>query len=212
MAAPRQFDGETLVVASHNAGKLRELRTMLAGHPVTLKSAGELDLPEPEETGVTFAENAVLKAKAAVEATGLPALADDSGFCVDALEGAPGIYSARWAGPDRDFALAMRNVEEKLQQVGATTPDRRRAAFVAVLALAWPDGHVEIVEGRVEGTCVWPPRGDQGFGYDPMFQPDGHDRTFGEMTGDEKHGWAREEALSHRARAFEKLVAACFPG
>ena len=214
-ATARPLQNREIVVATHNAGKLAEIRDLISPFGFAAKSAGELGLPEPEETGTTFEENAAIKALAAARATGMPALSDDSGLCVDALDGQPGVYTADWAQKadgSRDFAMAMRNVEEKLQQVGATTPDRRRAAFVAVLALAWPDGHVEIVEGRVEGTCVWPPRGDQGFGYDPMFQPDGHDRTFGEMTGDEKHGWAREEALSHRARAFEKLVAACFPG
>lgn len=208
--AGRPFRENMLVLASHNAGKAREIRQLLEGCPVEIRSAADLGLPEPEETGATFEANAVLKARAAVAETGLPALADDSGFCVDALDGAPGVYSARWAGPDRDFALAMRNIEEKLQEAGAVGSGQRRAAFVAVLALAWPDGHVETFEGRVEGTCVWPPRGEGGFGYDPMFMPDGGDRTFGEMTPDEKHGRGDGNGLSHRARAFSALVRGCF--
>ena len=208
----RRFRDPVLVLASHNAGKAREIRQLLEGFPVAIRSAADLGLPEPEETGTTFKANAVLKTVAAVEATGLPAIADDSGFCVEALDGAPGIYSARWAGPGRDFAMAMRNVEEKLQQAGATTPEKRRASFVTVLALAWPDGHVETFEGRVDGVCVWPPVGDRGFGYDPVFRPDGHDRTFGEMTPEEKHGREDGDGLSHRARAFSKLVRGCFGG
>jgi len=199
-----------LVVATHNAGKLREIRTLLAPFGFDAVSAAELGLPEPEETGATFEENAILKAEAAARAADLPALADDSGLAVDALDGAPGIYSARWAGPDKDFAQAMRNVEEELQKAGATTPGARSARFVAALAVAWPDGHVETVRGEIEGTLVWPPRGTQGFGYDPMFLPDGLDRTFGEMSADEKHGGDRNDPdnppLSHRARAFATLV------
>ena len=188
------------------------MRDLVAGIGVETVSAGELGLDEPEETGTTFEENARIKALAAVAATGLPALADDSGLSVEALGGDPGIYSARWAGPEKDFAMAMRNIEEKLQALGATTPDRRRAKFVAALCLAWPDGHVEDMRGEVHGTLVWPPRGTAGFGYDPMFLPDGHDRTFGEMTAEEKHGWTpgAGEGLSHRARAFAKLAARCF--
>ena len=193
-----------LVVASHNPGKLREIVDLIGPFGFAVRSAAELGLPEPEETGDSFAANAVLKARAAAEASGLPALADDSGLAVEALGGAPGIYSARWAGPDKDFSRAMRNVEEKLQAAGATRPDERRAHFVSALALALPDGSSEAFEGRVDGTLVWPPRGDRGFGYDPMFLPDGHSRTFGEMSAEEKHGWrpGGGEALSHRARAF----------
>lgn len=207
----RPFTGGELVVASHNAGKVREIRELLASFPIDVVAAADLGLPEPEETGATFAENAILKAQAAVAASGKPALADDSGLAVDALGGDPGIYSARWAGPSKDFAQAMRNVEEKLQGCGATTPEQRRGQFVAVLALAWPDGHVEVFPGEIAGTLVWPPRGDAGFGYDPMFLPEGFERTFGEMTAEEKHGWrpGAQTALSHRARAFKALAETC---
>jgi XTP/dITP diphosphohydrolase len=207
----RSFTEAELVVASHNAGKVREIRDLLASFPIAVVAAADLGLPEPEETGTTFTENAILKAQAAAAASGKPALADDSGLAVDALDGDPGIYSARWAGPDKDFAQAMRNVEEKLQACGATTPDRRRGRFVAVLALAWPDGHVEVFPGEVAGTLVWPPRGEKGFGYDPIFRPDGFERTFGEMTAEEKHGWrpGAATALSHRARAFKALAETC---
>lgn len=206
----RKLEPGRLVVASHNKGKIREINELLAPYGFDVVSAGELDLPEPEETGLTFEANAELKAVAAATASGLPSLADDSGFCAEALGGDPGIYSARWAGPDKDFTMAMRNVEELLQQKGATTPDKRRGSFVAVLCLAWPDGHREFFRGEVEGQIVWPPRGEKGFGYDPIFQPDGHERTFGEMTSEEKHGWSREtQALSHRARAFQLFSKAC---
>ncbi|MGV6872618.1 RdgB/HAM1 family non-canonical purine NTP pyrophosphatase [Pseudochelatococcus sp. B33] len=194
----RKLEGR-LVVASHNPGKLRELRELLAPHAVEAVSAGELDLPEPEETGTTFAENAALKAHAAAQACGLPAFADDSGLCVDALDGAPGIFSARWGGPGKDFAGAMARVERELAARGALDDVARRAHFVSALVVAWPDGHEELFEGRVFGTLVFPPRGDRGFGYDPIFRPDGRAVTFGEMTAEEKHG------LSHRARAFAKL-------
>ena len=202
-----------IVVASHNAGKLREIVDLLGPFGIAVKSAGELGLPEPEETGTTFEANAILKAKAAAEASHLTALADDSGLAVDALGGAPGIYSARWAGPTKDFSIAMRKVEDGLQAKGATTPEKRRAHFVAALALATPEGEVETFTGQVGGTLVWPPRGEHGFGYDPIFLPDGHSRTFGEMGAEEKHGWraGRTEALSHRARAF-KLLAERFLG
>ncbi len=194
----RRLDGKQLVIASHNAGKVREIGELLEPYGIEGVAASALGLPEPEETGATFLANAELKAHAAAEA-GLPALADDSGLAVAALDGAPGIYSARWAGPDRDFSRAMAKVHDRLG-------DRpREAAFVAALALAWPDGHVECFEGRVEGRLIWPPRGDRGFGYDPIFVPDGHDETFGEMAPEAK---AR---ITHRARAFEKLAAACFP-
>ncbi|HUD88853.1 MAG TPA: non-canonical purine NTP pyrophosphatase, partial [Xanthobacteraceae bacterium] len=177
-----------LVIATHNPGKLAEMRELLAPYGIDAISAGELRLPEPDETGMTFRDNARIKAEAAVTATGLPAFADDSGLAVAALDGAPGIHSARWAGPDRNFALAMATIEEKLRERGATTPERRAAHFVSALCVAWPDGHAEDFEARVDGTLVWPPRGEQGFGYDPMFLPDGHDRTFGEMSSLEKHG------------------------
>ncbi len=199
-----------LVIATHNPGKLAEMRGLLAPYGVDAISAGEMGLNEPDETGTTFRDNARLKAEAAAKATGLPAFADDSGLVVDALDGAPGIHSARWAGPERNFARAMATTEEKLRQRGATNPERRKAHFVSALCVAWPDGHVEEFEGRVTGTLVWPPRGDQGFGYDPMFLPEGFTRTFGEMSGEEKHGLPpRGNGLSHRARAFLKLAEAC---
>lgn len=201
----RRFTGGGILVASHNPGKVREIRALLAPYAADVRSAAELDLPEPEETGTTFVANAELKARAAARnAPGLVALADDSGLAVDALDGAPGIYSARWAGPAKDFAIAMTEVERQLQVLGAATPEARTARFVAVLALAWPDGHCESFEGTVEGHLVWPPRGTKGFGYDPMFVPEGHSITFGEMEPEAKH------AISHRARAFGKLIDACF--
>ncbi|MGE0751966.1 MAG: RdgB/HAM1 family non-canonical purine NTP pyrophosphatase [Variibacter sp.] len=199
-----------LVIATHNPGKLREMRELLAPYGVEAVSAAELGLPEPEETGATFAENARVKAQAAASASGLPAFADDSGLAVDALGGEPGIYSARWAGPKKDFAAAMAEVDRKLRAKGAVRPDARRAHFVSALCVAWPDGHCEEFEGRVDGTLVWPPRGAAGFGYDPMFLPEGLNRTFGELTADEKHGLPPHgTGLSHRARAFIKLAEAC---
>ena len=202
---------DRLVIATHNAGKLAEFRELLKPYGVTVLSAGELNLPEPEETGTTFMANARLKAEAAARGAGLPALADDSGLCVDALNGAPGIYSARWAGPDKDFAGAMARIEALLAERGAQAPEARRAHFVAALSLVWPDGRVEAVEGRVDGTIV-APRGGQGFGYDPAFLPDGQERTFGEMSSEEKHGLPPDggEALSHRARAFQMLARRLF--
>ncbi len=200
----RLESGSRLVVASHNEGKIREINDLLRPCGVVAVSAGELGLPEPDETGQTFAENASLKARAAAKASGLTALSDDSGLAVAALDGEPGIRSARWAGPDRDFALAMRNVEEKLQAAGATSPATRSAQFVCALCMAWPDGETRVFEGRVDGMLVWPPRGHKGFGYDPMFLPDGYDVTFGEMDPDVKHG------ISHRAVAFRRLMAAMF--
>jgi len=201
-----------IVVASHNAGKVREIVDLVRPFRIAVKSAGELGLAEPEETGTTFEANAILKAKAAAEASGLVALADDSGLSVDALGGAPGIYSARWAGPSKDFSLAMQKVEDALKEKGATAPEKRRAHFIAALALASPIGEVETFTGQVDGTLVWPPRGDRGFGYDPVFLPDGHSRTFGEMSAEEKHGWRRgaPQALSHRARAFKLLAERLF--
>jgi XTP/dITP diphosphohydrolase len=202
----RRLTGK-VVIATHNPGELTELRDLLAPYGVEAVSAGELDLPEPEETGSTFIENARIKAHAATKATGLPAFADDSGLAVDALGGEPGIYSARWAGPSKDFARAMQTIEDKLK---ALNTSNRKAQFVAALCIAWPDGHTEDFEARVEGTLVWPPRGDKGFGYDPMFLPNGFDRTFGEMNADEKHGLPpRGKGLSHRARAFVQLAEAC---
>lgn len=204
----RLSNGDTIVVATHNQGKLVEFEELLALFGLELRSAGSLGLPEPDETGDTFEANAEIKALAAATASGYPALADDSGLCVDALDGAPGIYSARWAGSDKDFARAMRNIEEKLELAGAVTPEARTGQFVAVLCLAWPDGTKSFYRGEVAGTMVWPPRGERGFGYDPMFQPEGHDRTFGEMSSEEKHGWSawQTEPLSHRSRAFAKFV------
>ena len=208
----RQLAG-TLVVATHNPGKLAEMNDLLAPHGVTAVSAGSLGLPEPDETGSTFAENAVIKAQAAASASGKPALSDDSGLCVAALDGAPGIYSARWAGPGKDFRAAMERIEAALRERDAFDPADRRAWFVSALCAAWPDGHIEVFEARVDGTLVWPPRGDAGFGYDPMFLPDGHRRTFGEMTAVEKHGLPPLGlGLSHRARAFVMLEKACLSG
>ena len=199
-----------LVIATHNPGKLAEMRDLLALYGVEAISAGELGLPEPEETGTSFRANARIKARAAAKASGMPAFADDSGLAVDALGGKPGIHSAGWAGPNKDFRLAMNEVQTQLMKVGAKAPERRRARFVSALCVAWPDGHVEEFEAEVEGTLVWPPRGDKGFGYDPMFRPDGHERTFGEMTSEEKHGLPpRGMGLSHRARAFLKLAEVC---
>ena len=196
----RKLGAGKLVIASHNEGKVREIRALLAPYGIEPVSAGSLDIPEPEETGTTFAANAELKARFSADLSGLPALADDSGLCVEGLGGDPGIFSARWAGPTKDFALAMRLVEENLARADAKLG--RDAHFICALALAWPDGHVETFEGRVDGHLVNPPRGDRGFGYDPMFQPWTHEQTFGEMEPDAKH------AISHRADAFAKLVAA----
>jgi XTP/dITP diphosphohydrolase len=186
------------------------MRELLSPHGVTVISAAELGLAEPEETGGSFAANANIKALAAATAAKLPALADDSGLVVDALDGAPGIYSARWAGPNKDFNAAMSRIERLLEERGAAEPARRKAHFVSALCVAWFDGHIEEVEARVDGTLVWPPRGTAGFGYDPMFLPDGHERTFGEMTSIEKHGLPPlGMGLSHRARAFVKLAERC---
>jgi len=205
----RRITGK-LVIATHNPGKLAEMKELLAPYGIEAVSAGELGLGEPEETGHDFRSNAAIKAIAAAQATKLPAFADDSGVVVDALDGAPGIYSARWAGPNKDFAVAMAQIERLLQERGATTPDKRTAHFVSALCVAWPDDHLDGVEARVDGTLVWPPRGTAGFGYDPMFLPDGHTRTFGEMTSIEKHGLPPLGlGLSHRARAFVKLAEIC---
>jgi XTP/dITP diphosphohydrolase len=199
-----------LVIATHNPGKLAEMRELLAPYGIDATSAAALGLPEPDETGMDFRENARIKAAAAAMATDLPAFADDSGLVVDALDGEPGIFSARWAGPDKNFNRAMATIEAKLQERGAVTPERRRAHFVSALCVAWPDGHAEEFEARVNGVLVWPPRGDKGFGYDPMFLPDGQARTFGEMPSEEKHGLPPHgKGLSHRAQAFLKLAEAC---
>ena len=195
----RRFEGENIVIASHNPGKVEEIAALLAPFGTETVAAADLGLGEPEETGKTFAANAALKARAAAEASGLAALADDSGLQVAALNGCPGIYSARWAGPEKDFQVAMRKVEAALPG-----KDGRGAAFTCALALAWPDGHLEAFEGHVHGRLVWPPRGDKGFGYDPIFVPDGYRTTFGEMAPEDKH------RISHRADAFRKLVDGCF--
>ena len=199
-----------LVIATHNPGKLVEMRDLLSVYGVEAVSAGELGLPEPEETGTTFRANARIKAEAAAKAANMPAFADDSGLVVDALNGDPGIYSARWAGPDKDFRAAMNKIQSLLVEHGAKAPEQRRGHFVSALCVAWPDGHFEEFEATVDGTIVWPPRGTLGFGYDPLFRPDGHDRTFGEMPSEEKHGLPPHgRGLSHRARAFLKLADAC---
>jgi len=199
-----------LVIATHNPGKLAEMRELLSPHGVAAISAGDLGLGEPEETGDSFVANARIKAVAAAQAAQLPAFADDSGLVVDALDGAPGIFSARWAGEGKDFNAAMTRIERVLGERGAKEPAQRKAHFVSALCVAWPDGHVEEVEARADGTLVWPPRGSAGFGYDPMFLPDGHGRTFGEMTSIEKHGLPPLGlGLSHRARAFVKLAEIC---
>lgn len=195
----RQFDTDKLVIASHNPGKVREIDALLQPFGVSVVSAGDLNLPEPDETEDTFVGNALLKAHASAKGANMPALADDSGLAVHALDNAPGIYSARWAGPDKDFAAAMEIVEEQLRG-----SEDRSAHFVCALALAWPDGHAEVFEGTVHGEITWPPRGDRGFGYDPIFVPTDFEITFGEMDPDAKHG------MSHRADAFRQLVAACF--
>ncbi|NQU56133.1 MAG: RdgB/HAM1 family non-canonical purine NTP pyrophosphatase [Rhodospirillales bacterium] len=195
----RHFDGGKLVIASHNPGKVREIGDLLAPFGAEVISAGALGLPEPDEDGLTFIANAEIKARAAAVAANLPALADDSGLAVDALGGEPGIYSARWAGPDKDFSLAMRKVEQALENKAD-----RSAHFACALTLCWPDGHCESFEGQVQGEMVWPPRGDKGFGYDPTFVARTMDITFAEMQPAAKH------AISHRAEAFRKLVAACF--
>src|SRR5271166_3281428 len=197
---PRPFTGDRLVIASHNPGKVEEISALLAPFAIDAVSAGALGIAEPEETGDSFEANAALKARVTAEASGLPAIADDSGLVVPALGGAPGVYSARWAGPAKDFRVAMERVHRKLG-------DRDRGArFVAVLALAWPDGDLGLFRSEVAGTLVWPPRGERGFGYDPMFVPAGGVQTFGEMEPAEKH------KISHRARAFAKLADGCLRG
>jgi len=197
----RLFTEDTLVIATHNAGKMREIKALFSGFGINILSASELGLDEPDETDTSFIGNALLKARAAAMSAGQPALADDSGLCVTALDGAPGIYSARWAGPKRDFSLAMTAVETALAKTGNGDSG---AEFVCALALVWPGGDKVCVEGRVKGQITFPPRGKHGFGYDPIFQPDGYQISFGEMDPDAKH------AISHRADAFAQLLARCF--
>lgn len=198
----RRFEGDRLIVATHNPGKVREIGALVAALGIDAIAAGDLGLPEPEETGDTFIANAVLKAQAAAHGAQMPALADDSGLCVDGIGGDPGVWSARWCGPDKDFRVGIQAVEDALAAHGVGAA--RTCRFVCALALAWPDGHVESLEGRIEGFWTWPPRGTRGFGYDPAFRPDGHAVTFGEMEPSLKH------AMSHRARAFAQLLDACF--
>ena len=210
----RKLETKTIVVASHNAGKIREIAELIGPFGFSARSAADLNFEEPDETGTTFEENAAIKALASAKASGLPALSDDSGLVIDALDGPPGVYTANWAEREdgtRDFVMAMEKVEKALAERGAVRADQRTARFVSVLCLAWPDGHTEFFRGEVEGVVAWPPRGDKGFGYDPVFQPEGHELTFGEMSSDEKHGWQRgePEALSHRARAFKRFVETC---
>ena len=210
----RKLDTRTIVVASHNAGKIREIADLIGPFGFAAKSAAELNFIEPDETGTTSEENATIKALASAKAAGLPALSDDSGLVIDALDGAPGVYTANWAETadgTRDFSMAMRKVEDALQERGAATEQQRTARFVSVLCLAWPDGHTELFRGEVEGVIAPAPRGTQGFGYDPIFQPSGYSTTFGEMSAEEKHGWkpGDAQALSHRARAFKIFVETC---
>ena len=212
----RKLQTREIVVASHNAGKVAEINDLIAPFGFLAKSAAQLGLEEPEETGTRFEENAAIKALAASRATGLPALADDSGLCVNALGGDPGVYTADWAekpdGSGRDFYMAMEKVEAALMERQAITTAQRGAKFVSVLCMAWPDDHVEYFRGEVEGTLIWPPVGDSGFGYDPVFMPEGHTRTFGQMNAEEKHGWdasRQDNGLSHRARAFALFARTC---
>jgi XTP/dITP diphosphohydrolase len=207
MSIGRLHAGDRLVLASHNKGKLEEFQDLFEPYGLELISAAELGLPEPEETGTTFAENARIKAHAAAQGSGMLALSDDSGLCVEALGGDPGVYTADWAGVPRNFAHAMKRVEDALQAANATSPSQRRAYFNATLCLAHPDGRDVIYEGRCDGMLVWPPRGDRGHGYDPVFMPDGYDITFGQMPAEMKHSWSSgQPGLSHRARAFAQFV------
>ncbi len=209
---PRRLTGD-VVIATHNAGKLREINAILAPFGLSARSAADFNLPEPPETGFMFSENAAIKAHAAAKATGLPAIADDSGLCIDALDGAPGLFTADWCGNPRDYQKAMARVDYELSRRGATS---RKAHFTSAIVVAWPDGHEELFEGRVFGEVVYPPRGPEGFGYDPCFQPDGFTRTFGELSAEEKNGidWEATppKALSHRARALVAFVEGCLKG
>lgn len=210
----RKFDGKKIVLATHNAGKLKEIRELIGPFGYEIVSAGELGLPEPEENGTTFEENAATKADAASMATGLVALSDDSGLVVDALDGDPGVYTADWAETEdgtRDFGLAMQKVEDALAEKKAIKSSERTGRFVSVLCMRWPDGHREFFRGEAEGHLTWPPRGDLGFGYDPVFIPQGYETTFGEMSAEDKHGWkpGDEQVLSHRARAFKLFAESC---
>jgi XTP/dITP diphosphohydrolase len=209
----RRLEGR-VIIATHNAGKLREMRELLAPYGIDCVSAGELGLPEPDETGTNFIENALIKARSAARRGDLPAFADDSGLCVSSLNNEPGLHSARFATDAGGFPQAMELIEQRLRERGLIAPDERRAHFVSALALVWPDGHAETFEARVDGVIVDPPRGSAGFGYDPCFEPDGHERTFGEMSAEEKHGIPADgsRALSHRARAFQALAKACLKG
>ena len=200
----QKLSGQKIVIATHNKGKLEEFRQLFAPHGVNVVSAGEMGLPEPVETENTFAGNARLKAEAAMKATGLISLSDDSGLCVDALNGDPGVYTADWAGPSRDWMMAMRLVEEKLQAAGAMSPDKRTASFNCTLCVIWPGGEERLFEGKAQGHLTWPPRGEFGHGYDPVFVPEGENVSFAEMSHEKKN------SLSHRARALEKLFAALF--
>ncbi|QEE08371.1 RdgB/HAM1 family non-canonical purine NTP pyrophosphatase [Bartonella kosoyi] len=207
----RSIADKKLVIATHNAGKLHEINTLVAPFGLIIQSAKELDLPEPKETGTTFEENAYIKAFAAAKKTGLPALSDDSGLEVDALDGAPGVYTADWAiqaDGTRNFSKAMQKIEGELQKVGAREKSQRKCRFISVICIAWPDTHADYFRGYVEGTFIWPPRGDKGFGFDPIFLPDGYENTFGEMSTEQKHGWQHNgiPPLSHRARAFKLLA------
>jgi len=207
MTIPKLRHGDRLVLATHNAGKLKEFQELFAPFGLELISAGDLGLPEPEENGTTFAENARTKAHASAKGANMLALSDDSGISVDALDGQPGVYTADWAGVPRNFTNAMQRVQDELLAKGATTPTDRTAAFNATLCLAHPDGRDVLYVGKCEGILIWPPRGIQGHGYDPMFQPNGYDITFGEMSPEQKHSWSPgEEGLSHRARAFAQFV------
>ena len=201
----RKLEAGKLVIASHNQGKVREIQELLAPLGMEVISAGDLNLPEPVEDGETFIDNSIIKSLAAAKASGLPAMADDSGLAVNILGGAPGIYSARWAGPKKDFSKAMQKIQDAIEEYDTIEAKAdRSASFICALSLAWPDGHTEVFEGKVSGQMVWPARGSSGFGYDPTFQPDGYDITFGEMDPAEKH------EISHRADAFKQLVNACF--
>lgn len=217
----RKISEKDIVIASHNDDKIREISNLIMPLDFSIKSSMELGFIAPEETGDSFEDNAAIKALSASKNAGMPALADDSGLVVDALDGQPGVHSARWAetkAGNRDFYMAMRKIEDSLVSKGATIPELRSAYFVSVLCIAWPDGHMESFLGRVDGTIVWPPRGKLGFGYDPIFQPIGYDRTFGEMTEKEKNGWeigrnpyklGEGESLSHRSRAFKLFINGC---